>query len=32
MLLMQHVARHMIDRGGGGRIINLESGSKRKSE
>src|SRR6202521_5837783 len=27
MLLMQHVARHMIDRGGGGRIINISSSS-----
>jgi NAD(P)-dependent dehydrogenase (short-subunit alcohol dehydrogenase family) len=25
MLLMKHVARHMIDRGGGGRIINISS-------
>ena len=27
MLLMQQVARHMIDRGGGGRIINISSSS-----
>ncbi|MBM4255030.1 MAG: SDR family oxidoreductase [Deltaproteobacteria bacterium] len=27
MLLMKHVARHMIERGGGGRIINLSSSS-----
>jgi NAD(P)-dependent dehydrogenase (short-subunit alcohol dehydrogenase family) len=27
MLLMQHVARHMIDRGGGGRIVNISSSS-----
>jgi len=27
MFLMQHVARHMIDRGGGGRIINISSSS-----
>jgi NAD(P)-dependent dehydrogenase (short-subunit alcohol dehydrogenase family) len=27
MLLMKHVARHMIDRGGGGRIVNLSSSS-----
>ena len=27
MLLMKQVARHMIDRGGGGRIINLSSSS-----
>ena len=26
-LLMKHVARHMIDRGGGGRIVNLSSSS-----
>lgn len=27
MLLMKHVARHMIDRGGGGRIVNISSSS-----
>ena len=27
MLLMKHVARHMIERGGGGRIVNLSSSS-----
>jgi NAD(P)-dependent dehydrogenase (short-subunit alcohol dehydrogenase family) len=27
MILMQHVARHMIDRGGSGRIINISSSS-----
>ena len=27
MLLMKHVARHMIDRGSGGRIVNLSSSS-----
>jgi NAD(P)-dependent dehydrogenase (short-subunit alcohol dehydrogenase family) len=27
MLLMQHVARHMIERGGGGRIVNISSSS-----
>jgi NAD(P)-dependent dehydrogenase (short-subunit alcohol dehydrogenase family) len=27
MLLMKHVAKHMIDRGGGGRIVNLSSSS-----
>lgn len=27
MLMMKHVARHMIDRGGGGRIVNLSSSS-----
>ena len=27
MLLMKHVARQMIDRGGGGRIVNLSSSS-----
>jgi len=27
MLLMKHVARHMIDRGGSGRIINISSSS-----
>ena len=27
MLLMKYVARHMIDRGGGGRIVNLSSSS-----
>ncbi|MDO8432095.1 MAG: SDR family oxidoreductase [Candidatus Binatus sp.] len=27
MLLMKHVARHMIDRGGGGRIVNVSSSS-----
>src|SRR5262249_57711344 len=27
MLLMKHVARHMIDRGGGGRIVNITSSS-----
>lgn len=27
MLLMKHVARHMIERGGGGRIINISSSS-----
>jgi NAD(P)-dependent dehydrogenase (short-subunit alcohol dehydrogenase family) len=27
MLMMKHVARHMIDRGGGGRIVNISSSS-----
>jgi NAD(P)-dependent dehydrogenase (short-subunit alcohol dehydrogenase family) len=27
MLMMKHVARHMIERGGGGRIVNLSSSS-----
>lgn len=27
MLLMKHVARHMIERGGGGRIVNISSSS-----
>lgn len=27
MLLMKHVAKHMIDRGGGGRIVNISSSS-----
>ncbi len=27
MLLMKHVAQHMVDRGGGGRIVNLSSSS-----
>jgi len=27
MLLMKHVARHMIERGGGGRIVNVSSSS-----
>jgi NAD(P)-dependent dehydrogenase (short-subunit alcohol dehydrogenase family) len=27
MLLIKHVARHMIDRGGGGRIVNISSSS-----
>jgi len=27
MLLMKHVAKHMIERGGGGRIVNLSSSS-----
>jgi NAD(P)-dependent dehydrogenase (short-subunit alcohol dehydrogenase family) len=27
MLLMKHVAQHMVDRGGGGRIVNISSSS-----
>jgi len=27
MLLLRHVARHMVDRGGGGRIVNISSSS-----
>jgi NAD(P)-dependent dehydrogenase (short-subunit alcohol dehydrogenase family) len=27
MLLMKHVAKHMVDRGGGGRIVNISSSS-----
>jgi NAD(P)-dependent dehydrogenase (short-subunit alcohol dehydrogenase family) len=27
LMLMKHVARHMIDRGGGGRIVNISSSS-----
>ena len=27
MLLMKHVARHMVERGGGGRIVNISSSS-----
>lgn len=27
MLMMKHVARHMVDRGGGGRIVNISSSS-----
>jgi hypothetical protein len=31
MLLMKHVARHMIDRGVGGRIVNLSSRPKMEA-
>ena len=32
MLLMKHVARHMIDRGGGGRIVNISSSSAFRAQ
>jgi NAD(P)-dependent dehydrogenase (short-subunit alcohol dehydrogenase family) len=32
MLMMKHVARHMIDRGGGGRIVNISSSSAFRAQ
>jgi NAD(P)-dependent dehydrogenase (short-subunit alcohol dehydrogenase family) len=32
LLLMQHVARHMIERGGGGRIVNVTSSSAFRAD
>ena len=32
MMLMKHFARHMIDRGGGGRIVNISSSSSSRRD